>query len=707
MGTVAGLVRSARAVTLTGVGGVGKTRLALQTAAGIGDEFPGGVWMVELAPLVDGALVAATVASAIGAPVARGEPPLEAACRLLALRRALVVLDNCEHVIDDAAAVVDRLLEAAPRVRVLATSREPLNVAGEAVWRVPSLAVEVGDATGDAVALFAERAARVRPGFTLVDGTTRDAVVAVCRRLDGIPLAIELAAARARTMSVEHIAAHLDERFRLLTRGARTAVPRQQTLQGAIDWSYELLSPGERELFDALGVFAGGFDLAAVSTIAGVDEFEALDLVDSLAGKSMVEADAARDRYQLLETLRQYAWDHLVATARLAVVRDAHAAHYLSLAGEQARLMSVSGRQLGALDRLEADYDNLRAALAHMVSERRADDAARMLRRLIGLFNIRHPSEGFGWSEQVVAISEGLPPKARARLLGDAAFAAMNAGNWEGQVGYATQAIEVGGDDAPAIAHFLLGQECVYQDDCSQAVEHLRRAATIAAATNDLTTQASVAGELVIALVKLGDEEGARRLIPEGIELAERLGNPTITAAAYLLAGEGLALMGAPREAIAMFDKGLMYADQGGPLMASGLRVLYSLQLEDPVQAARVLRGALPVASDHLSGAFRTSPLVAAAKIATLVGRDELAARLLGAYLHSGYRGNASHGYWAERHANQLRHRLGTFAVDEELHRGGQLTAAQAFQLAADLVDATAGRDAATADPARSLPLDR
>jgi predicted ATPase len=259
-------------------------------------EFPDGVWLVELAPLIDAALVASSVASAIGAPPSPGIESAEVVCRFLAHRRALVVLDNCEHVIDTAAALVDRLLEAAPRAQVLATSREPLDVAGESVWRVPSLSVDADGGVGDAVALFVERAAHARPGFAL-DDTNRDAVIQVCRRLDGIPLALELAAARAKVMSVEQIASRLDERFRLLTRGGRTAVPRQQTLQGAIDWSYELLAAAERELFDVLGVFAGDFDLGAAAAVAGSDEFEVLDLIEQLTDKSMVEADPFRDRY--------------------------------------------------------------------------------------------------------------------------------------------------------------------------------------------------------------------------------------------------------------------------------------------------------------------------------------------------------------------------------------------------------------------------
>jgi hypothetical protein len=235
--------------------------------------------------------------------------------------------------------------------------------------------------------------------------------VAVCRRLDGIPQAIELAAARTKLLSVDQIAAHLDERFRLLTRGGRTAVARQQTLQGAIDWSYELLAAAERALFETLGVFAGEFDLAAVAAVASLDQFEALDLIDRLVDKSMVEAQPSRNRYRLLETLRHYAWDRLVLAGRLRDRRDAHAAYFVGLAAEQARRTREGAGHTAVLDRLEADYDNLRAALAWLVEQHRADEAARTVHRLIGLFNIRHPRDGYAWLQQVVAIAGDLPPR--------------------------------------------------------------------------------------------------------------------------------------------------------------------------------------------------------------------------------------------------------------------------------------------------------
>jgi predicted ATPase/DNA-binding SARP family transcriptional activator len=684
LSTITGLVRSVRLVTLTGVGGVGKTRLAIQTAAGLVGEFPSGVWLVELAPLMDSALVAAKVASALGVSVAGGMDSTEAVCRSLAERQALVILDNCEHVIGAAAALVDRLLAVAPRVRVLATSREPLDIAGESAWRVPSLSLD-GDA--DALALFVERAAQAQPGLSLGDPATAASAMSVCRRLDGIPLAIELAAARAKVLSVDQIAAHLDERFRLLTGGGRTAVPRQQTLEGAIGWSYGLLTPAERSLFDTLGVFAGEFDLDAVATVAGLGALEALDLVEQLVNKSMVEADPARGRYRLLETLRQYAWERLVAGGRLGQVRDVHAASFAALVARQARRMGEGGQQLDALDRLDADYDNLRAALAWLIEQRRADDAARMVRRLSRLFHIRHPREGLGWFQAVVAIGGDLPIEVRVRVLAGTAWAALQAGDVEATVRYAGAAIEAGGDEPASGADWLVALVAMWACNYARAVEHLRRAIPSAAANKDLTLQAYVTGVLVLALAELGDEREARRLIPDAIGLAERLGDPSVLAITYDHVAVALVRVGAPHEAVTMWEHGLIHVDMAGPIMACGYRCSYALRVDDPTKAVRILGVAIPIAKEQLSGFQQANPLLAAAAVTAATGRERIAARLLGAFNQYGKgTGFVNVSRDNEMLVSRLHERLGAAIVEDELARGARLTIAQALQLAEDVI---------------------
>ena len=692
LAAVAGLVRSTRLVTLTGVGGVGKTRLAIHVAAGLGAEFPDGLWLAELAPLIDAALVPSSVASAIGASVAGGLEATDAVCRFLSQRRALLVLDNCEHVVDAAARLVDRLLATAPGVRILATSREPLDVVGESTWRVPSLSVEGDGGTGDAVELFTERAARVHSGLNLTDPVTREATVAVCRRLDGIPLAIELAAARARTLSVDEIAARLDERFRLLTRGGRTAVARQQTLRGAIDWSYELLAPPERSVFDSLGVFAGDFDLAAVVAVADLDEFQALDLVEQLVAKSTLEADPSRNRYRLLETLRQYAWDRLVATGRLTAVRDAHAMHFSALASEQARRMAEPGHQVAGRDRLEADYDNLRAALAWLIERHRADEAARLVRRLGILFAMRHPREGFVWFERVVSIAGDLPARSRAGLLGDAAFVALHAGERDAQVRYATAAFDVGGEQTPAAVHFLLGSAALRgpSHDYAAAAVHYRRAVDTAATTGDLNTHVLGMAALVEVAGYFRDAGEVRTLIPKAIELGERFGDPPTLSAAYGQAAAALARIGEPQEARVMFERGLAHADVDDPPMTTIYRGYYAVSVDDPYDAARIIQSTIPIARDLLAGDVQSIPLLVAAKVGASCGNERTAARLLGAMHYTGWMSVPSGHEEYERLVTHLRDHLGSATYEEEFRAGGLLSMGDALGLAEEILAAVA-----------------
>ena len=349
LATVEGLLGRARLVTLTGVGGAGKTRLALECAAGVMDRFRDGVWLAGLAGITDAALVPSLV--------------MEALRWRLQSAELLLVLDNCEHLLGACADLVTRLLGGCPGLRVLATSREPLGVSGEAAYPVPPLAVppesadQPGLARAAAVRLFLTRSASARPGA----GAAPVAVVArICRELDGLPLAIELAAARSSLLSAEEIEAHLADKFRFLAYRQPVADPRHQTLKAAIGWSYELLSAEERRVFGELSVFAGGFTLAVAAAVccAG-DEAAALDLVDQLAAKSLLVAEpaAAGTRYQLLETIRQYAAGCLAETGEAGPARLRHAETFLRLAEEE--------RELAALAR---EQDNFRGALDFTLS---------------------------------------------------------------------------------------------------------------------------------------------------------------------------------------------------------------------------------------------------------------------------------------------------------------------------------------------------
>src|ERR687887_492332 len=363
------LLLQVRLLTLTGAGGCGKTRLALQVAGELEREYPDGIWVVELAALSDPSLVPQAVASALGLGEAPGRPLTATLAESLRRKQLLLVLDNCEHLVEACATLADALLGACPDLCVLATSRQPLGLVGEAVWPVPPLSLpDVGRlpptehlVESEAIRLFLERARLTRPDFALTSQNAT-AVAQVCQRLDGMPLAIELAAARVNLLSAEQIAARLDDRFRLLSGGSRTA-PRHQTLRAAMDRSYELLSQAERTLFNRLAVFAGGWTIEAAEALSDGD---VLDLLSSLVDKSLVLAEPDRTgavRYRLLETLRQYGRERLADSGETEEIRRRHAAFFVALA-EQAETELLGPKQAAWLGRLEREHENVRAALA-------------------------------------------------------------------------------------------------------------------------------------------------------------------------------------------------------------------------------------------------------------------------------------------------------------------------------------------------------
>lgn len=439
------LVGAHRLTTLVGPGGAGKTRLAIESARGIGS--PDGVWLVELAPVTDPTEVPATVLAALGlreqsllgrprgagawAPAEQADP----IARLVAAlgdKRPLIVLDNCEHLIDAAAGLADRVLGECPQVRVLATSREPLGITGEATWPVGALGLPP-DAAGDpldfpAVRLFVDRARAANPHATL-DGATIGEVAAICRALDGMPLAIELAAARLRTMTAAQVAARLDDRFRLLTGGSRTALPRHQTLRAVVDWSWELLDDAERAVWRRVAVFTGGCDpIAATGVAAGgpVAADDVADLLTALTEKSLlVVVDpgvGAGPRYRMLETIREYGLGRLAEAGETDAVRRAHALAALDL-GRRAEPHMFDGDQVYWLRRLADDHENLHAALRHVIDTGDADLALRLVDALGWYWWLGgHRSEGAELALQALALPGDAPAETRARAYVTAAL---------------------------------------------------------------------------------------------------------------------------------------------------------------------------------------------------------------------------------------------------------------------------------------------
>jgi predicted ATPase/class 3 adenylate cyclase len=327
MREVKALLTQTRLLTLTGSGGCGKTRLALQVAADLLEDYPDGVWFIDLSVLTDPALVPGTVVATLGIHEEPGRPALTTLAEALKPRTLLLILDNCEHLVGACAQLAETLLQTCPNLRIVATSREALGIAGEVAWRVPSLSLpqphELAHPDSlaritqyEAIRLFIERAEAASSDFRVTPHNLR-AIVQICQRLDGIPLAIELAAARVKALSVEQIASRLDDRFRLLTGGSRTALPRQQTLRAMMDWSYELLNERERTLFRRLSAFAGGFTLEAAEAVCAdeqIPSYEIVDLLTNLVSKSLVVFRDEEARYKLLETVRQYARDKLLET---------------------------------------------------------------------------------------------------------------------------------------------------------------------------------------------------------------------------------------------------------------------------------------------------------------------------------------------------------------------------------------------------------
>ena len=414
------LVTANRLVTLTGAGGAGKTRLAIEVASRMVDAFPDGVWLVELAALSDPRLVPQTVAQALGVKEKAGTSVSEAVSGWLASKHVLLVLDNAEHVIEECVRLLDEILRRGPDVAILVTSRERLGMTGELTYRVPSLTVPPPDSNlaldallgYEGVRLFVDRARLLRPDFSV---TAEDAapLASICHRLDGIPLAIELAAPRIRSMSVEELSHRLDQRFALLTDGSRTALPRHRTLRSTIDWSYDLLHEPEKLFLQRLSVFAGGWTLAAAEEVCageGIEKRDVLDLLTSLADKSMVvpEQEDARTRYRLLETVRQYARDRLEESGGSAAAQERHRDYYLALA-EEADPKLRTAEQAEWLARLEEEHDNLRAGLAWSLVDAGSTAGLRLCGALQRFWWTRgHLTEGRQWCMCVLGKAEAV-----------------------------------------------------------------------------------------------------------------------------------------------------------------------------------------------------------------------------------------------------------------------------------------------------------
>ncbi len=535
------MLANARLLTLLGMGGLGKTRLALQVAADVIDDYPDGVWFVELAPLADGQRVALAVASALGVKEEPGHPVQDALAKYVEDRKLLLVLDNCEHLLDACAALVASLLQAGPRLKLLATSREPLRAAGEVTYHVPALAVpELHRAPPlealtqyDSVRLFNDRAAAMMPDFRLTDGNAT-AVAAICHCLDGIPLALELAAARVRNLPVETIAERLSDRFRVLTGGSRTVLPRQQTLRACIDWSYNLLTEAERALLRSMAVFAGGFSLEGAEVVGAgpeIDSADILELLTQLVDKSLVEFDAKRNRYRLLETVRQYAHELLlVSEEQEEAARTRHLDFYLALVGE------ADGKLYGPdqgdwLARLDEERENLLAAHAWCgLADARADSGLRLL-LAVQLYWMRRGMLRLGHQVTVEALER---PAARARSFARcrALYAAGNLGRAMGRYDeaqvYVEESLAIGrelGDrQRIAAALVLLGTIFSEKGELAEARSCFEESLALAEALGDSLRVTNALGSLGRLCNTEGDADAAEVFFERSLALSRQHG---------------------------------------------------------------------------------------------------------------------------------------------------------------------------------------
>jgi predicted ATPase/class 3 adenylate cyclase len=540
---MASLLEQTRLLTLVGTGGVGKTRLALHTAAEVLTWYSAGAWLVELAPLTDPRLIPLALAATLHVQERPGATTLETLIDHLRALSVLIVLDNCEHLVQACAEFAERLLHECPRLTILATSREPLGISGETIWSVRPLGLPTAKdvttaedlAEAEASRLFLERARAAVPQFAFTPENAR-AIARICRQLDGIPLAIELAAARIRVLSASQIADRLDDCLRLLSAGGRTVLARQQTLRATLDWSHALLTYAEQVLFRRLAVFAGGLGLDAVEMVCQddtLDSVEALDLLGRLVDKSLVVARTATDgaaRYHLLEPVRQYAHGRLIDSMEADPLRRRHAECFLDLA--ERGDAELGGPHVATwLERLATEHDNLRAALSWLDAQNERDMALRLAAALWRFWQVHgHLTEGRAWLERLVEAGGEMTP-ARARALVGAGALAWRQHDTRmailrlRQAVQACTAVDERAGLATALKHLGLVAMYAQPPDFGEAVRLLEESLAIRRALHDDDGAASCLNDLAVMALHRGELPRAAGLLEQSLELCRALGN--------------------------------------------------------------------------------------------------------------------------------------------------------------------------------------
>ena len=629
-GEVQAALKAHRLVTLTGAGGVGKTRLALEVAGRLVEEFPDGVWFFELAAVTDPTAVPDAVAAVLGIIQQPGKSVSESVAAAQEGRVRLLVLDNCEHVLDAAAGLIERIRADSATVKILATSREGLGIADERLWPVPSLDVGAG-VDSSAVSLFIERAQAVSPGSSVANADEAAAVVEICSRLDGIPLAIELAASRMSSMTANEVRDRLDHRFRLLV-GSRRGLERHHTLRHAVTWSYDLLDEPEKALLERCSVFTGGFDLhSACAVMVSDDDFAALDLLDALVRKSLLVADrsARRTRFSMLETIRQFAEEQLVARGKASEIRAAHSRYF---AAREADILALwdSPRQGEAYDWFTLELANLRTAFRWAADQGDLDVAAPIASYAGMLGAAAQTFEPIAWVEELIEAASAVdhPRLAFLYVIASQCFAT---GRIEAAIGYSDagqillgishEALPYGTEVVLGLVYLAVGQAEQLAEVCRAQLARRR------------DTHVHIRAYLVVALALAGSGGEAMDRADGLIEAAEATGNPMFLSMA--LWAYGFTFRDAdPVGALHALGRGLVIAqDSGNRACASVLANSLAL-----IQAEH---GATASAFDHLTLAIRIYhnagnttvirvPLAVLAALFDRLGRYEPAATIAG-----------------------------------------------------------------------------
>jgi predicted ATPase/class 3 adenylate cyclase len=625
---VTSALEHARVVTLTGAGGVGKTRLAVQAAAAALRRFSDGAWFVDLAPIDDESFVASEVAITMGLPERRQGSREEALVGALGRRHALVVLDNCEHLVDAVARVVDLVVRRCPGVTVLATSQEVLGIDGEATCAVRPLR---GD---EAERLFVERAEAARDGFELT-AENAAALVELCRRLDGIPLAIELAAARVASMSPAAILARVDERFRLLGQRRRTARRSHQTLRAAVDWSYGLLESAEQLAFDRLSVFVGDFTIEAAEAIVADDDVDVFDVLAGLVAKSMVQVEEGDegDRYRLLETMRDYGLEQLVARGDLERLQERHAAYYL----DWAKIVAPHffGRDDTAwLGRVEQEYLNIRAALG-FTREHEPSDFALFVDALAAFWRIEgRYREGLTWITAAHGAAPDVPGRAAADALAMAGQMAINLARWDQGFDLIQQSLDRSASDGEpprALALSTLAIAALVQNRPAAARRYSEEAVAVARARGEPFELAEALASAGVAISLTHDDPQGPDLADESVEVARSLGNDFVFSLALNAAGM-TRYRTDPARAIVLLQAGLALHPTHDTSVAATSRFIMAiahLTLGDDQSAAAAIVDALPRLQESGEEYYQAMVLAGAAVLLRRHGRPEAAARIL------------------------------------------------------------------------------